>query len=125
LGSFADEGARRKAWDEREREKATILGALKREGLLPDNVTEDVASVPVMTPALCRAIHVYLARTPSWIVIANLEDGLGELSQTNVPGTVESHPNWSRKYSLQVDELIRDERLRELGDALRSVRPLM
>jgi 4-alpha-glucanotransferase len=78
-----------------------------------------------MTPALCRAIHVYLARTPSWIVIANLEDGLGELSQTNVPGTVESHPNWSRKYSLQVDELIRDEQLCQLADALRSVRPLM
>jgi 4-alpha-glucanotransferase len=125
LGGFADEAARRKAWDEREREKGMILGVLKREGLLPDGVTEDVASVPEMTPALCRAIHVYLARTPSWIVIANLEDGLGELSQTNVPGTVESHPNWSRKYSLQVDELIRDEQLCQLADALRSVRPLM
>jgi 4-alpha-glucanotransferase len=125
LGSFVDDAARRKAWEEREREKATILGALKREGLLPDGVTDDVASVPEMTPALCRAIHVYLARTPSWIVIANLEDGLGELSQTNVPGTVESHPNWSRKYNLQVNELIRDEQLRQLGDALRSVRPLM
>jgi 4-alpha-glucanotransferase len=125
LGVYPDEPARRKAWDEREREKATILGALKREGLLPDGVTEDVASVPVMTPALCQAIHVYLAMTPSWIVIANLEDGLGEISQTNMPGTVETHPNWSRKFSLPVDELIRDDRLRQLGDALRSVRPLM
>jgi 4-alpha-glucanotransferase len=125
LGAFADEAARRKVWEEREREKATILGALKREGLLPDGITEEVATAPAMTPALCRAIHVYLARTPSWIVIANLEDGLGELSQTNVPGTVESHPNWSRKYGLQVAEVIRDEQLRQLADVLRSARPLM
>lgn len=125
LGIFPDEAARRKAWDEREREKAGILGALKREGLLPEGVTEDAASVPVMTAALCRAIHVYLAKTPSWIVIANLEDGLGELSQTNMPGTVESHPNWLRKYSLQVGELIRDDQLGQLEDGLRSVRPLM
>jgi 4-alpha-glucanotransferase len=125
MGAFADDAARRKAWDERDREKSTILGTLKREGLLPDGITEDVATVPVMTPALCQAIHVYLARTPSWIVLANLEDGLGEISQTNLPGTVESHPNWSRKYSLRVDELVRDEQLRQLGDVLRSVRPLM
>jgi len=125
LGHFTDDAARRKAWDERDREKIMILGALKREGLLPDGITEDLATVPVMTPALCQAIHVYLAKTPAWIVIANLEDGLGEISQTNMPGTVEDHPNWSRKYRLQVDELIRDDQLRRLGDALRSVRPLM
>ena len=125
LGAFADEAARRKAWEERDREKTMILGALKREGLLPEGMTENGATVPMMTPELCRAIHTYLAKTPSWIVIANLEDAFGDLSQTNVPGTVESHPNWSRKYSIQVGELVRDDQLGQLGDALRSVRPLM
>lgn len=124
LGAFADDAARRKAWDERHHEKTGILVALKREGLLPDGITEDGATVPAMTPALCRAIHAYLARTPSWIVLANLEDGLGELSQTNMPGTVENHPNWSRKYGLRVDELVGDDRLCQLGDVLRSARPL-
>lgn len=124
LGAFRDDAARRTAWDERQRDKGQILAALKREGLLPDGVTDDAAAVPSMTPALSLAIHAYLARTPSWMVLANLEDGLGEISQTNLPGTVDSHPNWNRKYSVRVDDLLSDTRLLELGAVLRSIRPL-
>jgi 4-alpha-glucanotransferase len=124
LGAFADDGARNRAWDERQRDKWGILSALKREGLLPNGVTEDLATVPAMTADLCQAIHVYLARTPSCIVLANLEDGLGELSQTNLPGTVDSHPNWTRKYAVGVDEILCDERMKQFGAVLRSTRPL-
>ena len=124
LGAFTDDAARQRAWEERQRDKGGILSALKREGLLPNGMTEDLATVPAMTNELCRAIHLYLARTPSWLVLANLEDGLSELSQTNLPGTVDSHPNWTRKYAVPVDEILGDERMRELGAVLRSVRPL-
>jgi 4-alpha-glucanotransferase len=124
LGALTDDTVRHQAWEERRRDKAGILSALKRENLLPDGVTEDLATAPVMTTDLCRAIHLYLARTPSCIVLANLEDGLGELSQTNLPGTVDSHPNWTRKYVVRVDEIVCDERLRQLGADLRSTRPL-
>ena len=124
LGAFRDDEARRQAWDERQREKGRMLGVLKQEGLLPKGVSDDPAAVPTMTPALCRAIHVYLARTPSWLVLANLEDGLEEISQTNMPGTVETHPNWTRKYASRIDSLVSDERLRELGACLRSTRPI-
>jgi 4-alpha-glucanotransferase len=123
LGAFTDDAARRQAWDERQRDKAGILSALNRKGLLPNGVTEDLATAPAMTTDLCRAIHIYLARTPSCIVLANLEDGLGELSQTNLPGTVDSHPNWTRKYAVRVDEIVCDERLQQLGAVLRSTRP--
>ena len=124
LGAFPDDAARHRAWEERQRDKVGILSALKRENLLPTDVTEDLATVPAMTTELCQAIHLYLARTPSCIVLANFEDGLGELSQTNLPGTVDSHPNWTRKYAVRVDEMFCDERLRQLGAVLRSTRPL-
>lgn len=124
LGAFPDDGARRQAWDERQRDKGRMLGALKQEGLLPSGVSDNPAQVPAMTPALCRAIYAYLARTPSWLVLANLEDGLEEISQTNMPGTVENHPNWTRKYASPIDSVISDERLRELGACLRSARPI-
>ena len=101
-----------------------MLAALKQEALLPNGMSDDPAAVPAMTPALCRAIHAYLARTPAWLVLANLEDGLEEISQTNLPGTVENHPNWRRKYASRVHHLIDDERLRELGATLRSIRPI-
>jgi 4-alpha-glucanotransferase len=100
-----------------------MLVALKQEGLLPTGMSDDPAAVPSMTPALCRAIHAYLARTSAWLVLANLEDGLEEISQTNLPGTVENHPNWRRKYASRIDNLIDDERLLELGATLRSMRP--
>jgi 4-alpha-glucanotransferase len=124
LGLFPDDMTRRQALEERRRDKARILRALRKENLLPNGVTEDPATAPAMTTELCQAIHLYLARTPSSIVLANLEDGLGELSQTNLPGTVDSHPNWTRKYAIRVDEMLCDERLRQLGSVLRSARPL-
>ncbi len=124
LGAFPDDAACRRAWEERQRDKAGILSALNREGLLPNGVTEDLPTAPAMTTELCHAIHTYLARTTSCIVLANLEDGLGERSQTNLPGTIDSHPNWTRKYSVRVDELLSDERLQRLGAVLRSARPL-
>ena len=124
LGAFPDDETRRQTWEERLRDKAQILRALQRENLLPPGVTEDLATAPAMTTELCRAIHLYLARTPSCLVLANLEDGLGELSQTNLPGTVDTHPNWTRKYAVRVDEMLGDERLRQLGAALRLTRPL-
>jgi len=124
LGAFRDDGARSQAWDERQRDKGRMLAVLKQEGLLPSGVSDNPAAVPAMTPALCRAIHAFLARTPSWVVLANLEDGLEEISQTNLPGTVENHLNWTRKYASRIDNLIGDERLRELGACLRSTRPI-
>jgi 4-alpha-glucanotransferase len=57
-------------------------------------------------------------------VLANIEDGLEEISQTNLPGTVENHPNWRRKYASSIENLVDDERLRELGATLRSTRPI-
>jgi 4-alpha-glucanotransferase len=124
LGAFHDDTAHRQAWEERQRDKARILNALQHERLLPTGVTEDLATAPSMTTDLCHAIHLYLARTSAYLVLANLEDGLGELSQTNLPGTIDSHPNWTRKYSIPVDHMLHDERLLQLGTVLRSARPL-
>ena len=124
LGAFKDEAARRQAWEERQRDKTRMLATLEQEGLLPTGMSDEATAVPAMTPALCRAIHAYLGRTPSWLVLANLEDGLEEISQTNLPGTVENHPNWRRKYASRIDNLIDDERLRELGAILSSIRPI-
>ena len=72
-----------------------------------------------MTPELCRAIHVYLASSRAWIVMANLDDMIGEVTQMNLPGTLDAYPNWSRKLSLSLEELQRDERVQMLAAAVR------
>lgn len=123
LGHCPDEAARQRMLGDRQRDKARVLCALRAEGLLPPGLTEEAGTGQDMTADLCRAIHAYLARTPSWVVLASLEDVLGEVAQVNVPGTVTQYPNWSRKLSLALEELRRDPRLRQLASALRAIRP--
>ncbi len=123
LGMYAHEQAVQQAFEERARDKHHILTALKGMGVLPDGVSDQPEHVPVMTPGLCRAIHVYLALSPAWVVMANLDDVIGEVTQMNLPGTVDAYPNWSRKLSLSLEDLQRDERVQALAAAVRTLRP--
>ncbi|MEQ1848182.1 MAG: 4-alpha-glucanotransferase, partial [Nitrospira sp.] len=125
LGLFPSEDAQNAMWAERHREKAGILTALKSQGLLPVGVSEDPAQVPIMTTELMEGIHQYLARTPAWIVLANIDDVIGTRVQANLPGTVDQHPNWCRKLSLPVEELTQDSRFERLAALLRLTRPLV
>lgn len=112
-------------WAERHREKAGILAALKLEGLLPSGLPDDPAQVPIMTTELMEAIHQYLARTPASIVLVNIEDVIGARCQTNLPGTVDQHPNWCRKLTVTVEDLVQDPRFERLAALLRLTRPLV
>jgi len=101
LGLFEDEAAWRKACEERTQDCRRLLAALQAEGLW--SRPDDGAPLPVMSTELVRAIHLFLARTPCWVALASLDDVGGELSQTNVPGTVDRYPNWSRKTILPLE----------------------
>jgi 4-alpha-glucanotransferase len=120
LGFYRDSAAQQQALAERESDKARILATLRSEGLWSGG--ETLSPVSEMTDELCRMIHTYLARTSSWIVLASLEDVIGEQQQANLPGTVETHPNWSRKLSVSLEDLRKDLRFRQLAAALGSFR---
>jgi 4-alpha-glucanotransferase len=125
LGLFDSEAARIQMLADRQVEKASFLAALKDEGLLPSGIGIDPAQIPAMTSELAEAIHEYLARSPAWIVLASVEDVLGSRSQTNLPGTVDQHPNWCQKLSLTVEELVQDSRFERLAAKLRATRALV
>ena len=124
LGLYADGEIAQREREERRHDKRRITRALGAAGLLPPGLTEDSAVEQPMTPELCRALHLFLARTPSWAVLANLEDLLGGTAQTNLPGTVGNHPNWSRKIAVSLEQLRDDPRVHQAASALRAVRPL-
>jgi 4-alpha-glucanotransferase len=63
-------------------------------------------------PAVAR----FLAQTPSRILVVGIEDVLGLTEQTNLPGTINEHPNWSRR--LPVD-------LADCASALAGVASIM
>jgi 4-alpha-glucanotransferase len=102
----------------RERDKSLILAALKSEGVLPDEYPFDTAMSSEMTPELCVAIYEYLARTPCRLMLVSLDDIIGSLNQQNLPGTIDSHPNWIQKTTLTLEDILEDNRFCELSRML-------
>jgi 4-alpha-glucanotransferase len=63
-------------------------------------------------------VAAFLAATPTRLVSIAIEDVLGVEDQPNVPGTVNEHPNWRRRWPLRLDELRSDQRLRRIAATL-------
>src|ERR1700722_16839508 len=57
----------------------------------------------------------FLAASPAKLLSVALEDALGEREQINVPGTIDTHPNWRRKLPRDIESLRADAGLRELA----------
>jgi len=57
------------------------------------------------------AVVTYLAATPSKLLVVALEDALGLEDQPNVPGTIDEHPNWRRKYPVDLEDILAGDRM--------------
>ena len=109
------------ARNQRMLDRARLVRALTAEGLLPEDFrAEDFDAMPVDA---ILAVYRYLARTPSIMLAVHLEDPLGVEDQPNLPGTVDSHPNWRRKLPLELERLSGDPRIVSLADAIGAIRP--
>ena len=64
------------------------------------------------------AMHAALARAGSALVAVQIEDVLAMADQTNLPGTVDSYPNWRRKLPVAGESLGADPRLRAVAQAM-------
>ncbi|HSD59808.1 MAG TPA: malto-oligosyltrehalose synthase [Burkholderiales bacterium] len=123
FGLFPSEELKHAQMVGRARDRAELLIALEREGLLPAGASVHPVANPVMAPELARAVHVYLARAPSRLLVVQPEDVLGQVDQVNLPGSrQEQHPNWRRKLALDLEEWPGDSRVQALAQALRGER---
>jgi (1->4)-alpha-D-glucan 1-alpha-D-glucosylmutase len=94
LGLFPSKTTRSEQLDARKKDRARLLRALQREDLLPDKVPLDTDATPAMSTTLATATQAFLARTPSQMLVIQLEDVIGVVEQANLPATVDTHPNW-------------------------------
>ena len=122
LGLYPSDEQRERQVVERAQDRARLLVALEREGLLPAGATVHPVSVPEMTVELALAIHVFLARSAARVTMVQMEDVLGQLEQVNLPATSVEYPNWQRKLPLDLEEWIADTRVAALAEALRQAR---
>jgi len=68
-----------------------------------------------MGPELAGALQQYLARTPSRVMVVQLEDIFGSRDQVNLPGTVDAYANWRRKVPVALEDWEADGRFAELA----------
>jgi 4-alpha-glucanotransferase len=63
--------------------------------------------------AVADAAVKFVGQTPSDLVLLPLEDALGVNEQPNLPGTVDEHPNWRRRYTSDAETLLEPTEVRE------------
>lgn len=125
LGQFPSTDVSRRVADERGLDRRRLLRALGRQGLLPAGVT--VEHDPFFVPPSAELgvnVHRYLARSPAWIMLAVPEDLLAMKDQTNLPGTVHEHPNWRRKLTVEVGDLLNATEARLILAGMRRERSM-
>lgn len=120
LGIYKEESIFKKQIKERKRDKKLIIYALKSQGIIPDRLLSRQKKRTQMTHELCLAIYQYLAMTPCKLMLVSFDDILGTLNQQNMPGTIDSYPNWMQKIDLSIDRIISDKRFFDLSKMLKN-----
>jgi (1->4)-alpha-D-glucan 1-alpha-D-glucosylmutase len=123
LGLFPGESMCEQQLQERARDRERLLDALCNLSLLSPPDVAQYRETGVIDDALVKAIHLYLAHTRSMLLIANLEDLLGQMEQVNLPGTDRDvYPNWRRKLPLALEDWPRHEPLTDCAAAVTEAR---
>lgn len=108
---------------ERTQDRRRLILALQREGFLADEDTTAILAENVLSSRVVEAIHGFLAKAPSVVMIVHLEDPLGVVDQINMPGTTDEQPNWRRKMPVDVSAISKHEAILNLTRALSRERP--
>ncbi|MCY4151792.1 MAG: 4-alpha-glucanotransferase [Aestuariivita sp.] len=72
----------------------------------------------------CDTIHHRMMRSSAAFVCAQLDDILLQEDAQNLPGTVDEHPNWRRKYRIPLDRIRTHQRFREFCAIARTSVPV-
>ncbi|GAA0499224.1 4-alpha-glucanotransferase [Pigmentiphaga sp. GD03639] len=86
---------------ERGQDRARLWEDLGRAGTVG-------AGDPLPPEAPVTAVLDFVAQTPAPLLVVPLEDMLGLQEQPNLPGTVDTHPNWRRRMPLPVESLFEE-----------------
>ena len=105
----------------RSAERAALCRLLVDEGFAPPDL--DAARPPVEADdAIVVAVHALLAGAASALFAVQLDDALGGVEQQNLPGTIDEHPNWRRRYPVAAEALARAPSLAAIARVVGSTR---
>lgn len=95
------------------------MAALQQQCLLPQDTIID-AHLAMHWELLC-AVHRFVARTISVILMLQLEDLFQLVPQVNLPGNI-NRANWSHRIPLELEEWWADERIESFTKCLQQER---
>ncbi|MCB2182432.1 MAG: malto-oligosyltrehalose synthase [Desulfobulbaceae bacterium] len=95
-------------------DRAQLLVALQRQGLLPEGCDVDPVSVPVMTPALATAVHLFLAQSTARIFLLQLENIPNMLDPDLLSRVDEESPLQQRTLPIDLETIVTDNELSQL-----------
>jgi 4-alpha-glucanotransferase len=99
---------------ERPKERAALWQAFTEAGVVAGDAPQPTDTDPVVDAAIG-----FVARAPGPLAIVPLEDIVGTTEQPNLPGTIDQHPNWRRRFKLPADQILKqpaaERRLRRLS----------
>jgi 4-alpha-glucanotransferase len=115
LALFPRPADERQARADRARDRAQLLAAFRREGLLADGAGCGVRE-------LILAAHTYLAQSRAAIAMAQIDDITEEVEPVNVPTTSDEHPNWRRRLALTLEQVAELPALTAVAEIFRRER---
>ncbi|MBD5633121.1 MAG: 4-alpha-glucanotransferase [Candidatus Eremiobacteraeota bacterium] len=129
LGLIAGSDAERSERDERSSKRERLLEAFEIALDLDTSQAQrfraaanSSASERAALAELALCANRFLAKTPGRLLMVALEDVFGDGDQVNVPTTLDEHPNWRRRASVELELLAADPRFVALARALRRER---
>jgi 4-alpha-glucanotransferase len=106
----------------RQSDREKLVRAFAAEGLLPEDFPNHGPLSDADAERLAKAAHLFLARSRSKLMMVQIEDVLALDSQMNLPGTTDQHPNWRRRFPVDVAGVLADPRLIGLAHDLKAIR---
>jgi len=113
-----DEQTQQRDHQVRARERGALSSALATDG----NVSLDHV---LGSAEMLDACIAFIGHTPAQLVLLPMEDVLGLEEQANLPGTIDSHPNWRRRWPGQSTALLDSEVAERRLTILREARGRM
>lgn len=105
--------------NKRYEEKQHLLAALKDQDLLAHDASVD----NVVMDDLLKALHIFVARSNSQMMMVQLDDLSYEADPLNLPGVDEQvYPNWRRRLSFDLDEYMHSSKMGEIFTEIRKNR---
>jgi (1->4)-alpha-D-glucan 1-alpha-D-glucosylmutase len=121
LGLFKDEKEEVNAKETRAEDRHHLLASLEKRSLLPEDMSSEKTDM-LWSAKLTSAVHAYLGQAPSTLFMVQLDDLVGQVHQANLPGSIFEYPNWRRRLTRPLEDLLEDTSFTGAMNALGKAR---